>query len=160
MLHSHGGGLAGITTALTIAESNIHHRVIIIEKEKILGGNSAKASSGINGSMTEIQKNKHILDSNDIFFIDTYRSAGNPSVDKAMLIDSLVLRSREAINWLVSHGVDLDDVKMLGGHSYPRTHRNFGEIHIESYIGVVLFIVYKTFLTKLPYKNLVLNTSF
>lgn len=43
-----GGGLAGITTALTIAENNIHHRVIIIEKEKILGENSAKASSGIN----------------------------------------------------------------------------------------------------------------
>lgn len=129
-----GGGLAGITTALTIAENNIHHRVIIIEKEKILGGNSAKASSGINGSMTEIQKTKHILDSNDKFFIDTYRSAGNPLVDKEMLIGRLVLRSREAINWLVSHGVDLDDVKMLGGHSHPRTHRNSGEIHIGSYI--------------------------
>lgn len=84
--------------------------------------------------MTEIQKAKHIVDDNNDFFIDTYKSAGTPTIDQTLLMGRLVLRSKDAINWLVTYGIDLDDVKMLGGHSHPRTHRNSGEIHIGSYI--------------------------
>ena len=37
-----GGGLAGLTSAITIAEEDINHKVLLIEKEGVLGGNSAK----------------------------------------------------------------------------------------------------------------------
>lgn len=39
-----GGGLAGLSAALEVLERN--NKVIIIDGEKNLGGNSAKASSG------------------------------------------------------------------------------------------------------------------
>lgn len=41
-----GGGLAGCTATLAAAQPGVE--VVLIEKEKRLGGNSAKASSGIN----------------------------------------------------------------------------------------------------------------
>ena len=44
-----GSGLAGMTAALTILERG--GRVILVEKERRLGGNSGKASSGINGEL-------------------------------------------------------------------------------------------------------------
>lgn len=42
-----GGGLAGLTAALEVVKNK--GRVTILEKCAKLGGNSAKASSGING---------------------------------------------------------------------------------------------------------------
>ena len=41
-----GGGLAGLVTALSLAERG--GAVTLLEKQRALGGNSAKASSGIN----------------------------------------------------------------------------------------------------------------
>ena len=42
-----GGGAAGMSCALRLLDRGA--RVVLIDKEKGLGGNSAKASSGING---------------------------------------------------------------------------------------------------------------
>jgi succinate dehydrogenase/fumarate reductase flavoprotein subunit len=42
-----GGGLAGLTAALTLLDRGA--RVILLEKEAYAGGNSRWASSGING---------------------------------------------------------------------------------------------------------------
>jgi succinate dehydrogenase/fumarate reductase flavoprotein subunit len=42
-------------------------RVTLIEKEKAVGGNSAKATSGINGAVTEAQRRKQIQDSVEAF---------------------------------------------------------------------------------------------
>jgi succinate dehydrogenase/fumarate reductase flavoprotein subunit len=43
-----GGGLAGLTAALEVIKNK--GRVTLLEKCAKLGGNSAKASSGINGA--------------------------------------------------------------------------------------------------------------
>ena len=43
-----GGGLAGLTATITAVQKGAR-RVYLVEKEKSVAGNSAKATSGING---------------------------------------------------------------------------------------------------------------
>lgn len=63
-------------------------RVYILEKEKDFGGNSAKASSGINGCNTDAQRRLKIEDLPDKFYSDTM-SAGDRENDGG-LVDILV----------------------------------------------------------------------
>jgi succinate dehydrogenase/fumarate reductase flavoprotein subunit len=48
-----GGGLAGLSAAHTVLEHG--GRVFLIDKNAFLGGNSTKATSGINGALTTTQ---------------------------------------------------------------------------------------------------------
>lgn len=48
-----GGGLAGLSAAHTVLERGAS--VIVMEKNGFLGGNSTKATSGINGALTRTQ---------------------------------------------------------------------------------------------------------
>ncbi|KAJ1358398.1 hypothetical protein KIN20_016812 [Parelaphostrongylus tenuis] len=113
-----GGGLAGLAAAI---EALGHHaKVIIIDSEKNLGGNSAKASSGINACGTSTQEKMGINDSRDLFYMDTM-NAGDRENDEA-LVDILVDQSSAAIEFLMDLGVDLSDINLCGGHSVPRTH--------------------------------------
>lgn len=48
-----GGGLAGLSAAHTVLEHG--GRVIVLDKNSFLGGNSTKATSGINGALTNTQ---------------------------------------------------------------------------------------------------------
>jgi succinate dehydrogenase/fumarate reductase flavoprotein subunit len=86
------------------------------------GGNSTKATSGINGALTRTQVDAEIRDSVQQFYNDTLKSAR----DKARpdLIKVLTYKSAPAIEWLQDvFGLDLTLVSRLGGHSQPRTHR-------------------------------------
>lgn len=114
-----GSGLSGLTAALTINELN--RSVILLEKEDKLGGNSIKASSGINACYTNIQKQKGIDDSLFLFEKDTIRSSVTGSKE---LIHTLINNSNEAIQWLEKYGIIIDEVVSLGGHSSSRTHRS------------------------------------
>lgn len=123
-----GSGLAGLTTALTILDRG--GTVWIIEKEPILGGNSNKASSGINGCCfkngnTSILTyvNRDTEDTINLFYEDTSRSAGD--VADSRLIETLVEGSAYALKWLIERvRVDLSaPLVQLGGHSRKRTHR-------------------------------------
>lgn len=87
-----------------------------------MGGNSTKATSGINGAGTASQQDAGIQDSAKIFFEDTKKSAKDLARDD--LIRVLTGRSGDAVNWLQDKfGLDLSKVARLGGHSQPRTHR-------------------------------------
>ena len=112
-----GTGLAGLAATLTILDNG--GRVVLIDKETRIGGNSAKASSGINACCPH---GDEIADSKALFMNDTTRSAGlgaNPG-----LIDVLVSGSEDAVAWLKSRvNVDLSQVAQLGGHSAKRTNR-------------------------------------
>ncbi len=90
-----------------------------------MGGNSTKATSGINGALTKAQVRLNIPDSVDKFALDTAKSASKGASDKIYpLGDVLTRESAEAIEWLIRHfGLDLSLVSPLGGHSQPRTHR-------------------------------------
>lgn len=114
-----GGGLAGLSAAIEASRHGA--KVTIVEKEKSLGGNSAKATSGINGAESKPQRDKGINDSVDTFMKDTLSSGDGLS--NPALVNILTSNSAEAIDFLRSFGVNLVDVVQLGGHSVPRTHR-------------------------------------
>ncbi|EKM54168.1 uncharacterized protein PHACADRAFT_257822 [Phanerochaete carnosa HHB-10118-sp] len=115
-----GGGLAGLSAAHTLLERGAN--VLLLDKQPFMGGNSTKATSGINGAGTQPQQELGIPDNAKIFFEDTKRSARELARDD--LIRVLTGRSGDAVNWLQSKfGLDLSKVARLGGHSQPRTHR-------------------------------------
>ncbi|TBU41302.1 Flavocytochrome c [Dichomitus squalens] len=87
-----------------------------------MGGNSTKATSGINGAGTQSQQDLGIPDNAKIFFEDTKRSARELARDD--LIRVLTGQSGDAVNWLQDKfALDLSKVARLGGHTHPRTHR-------------------------------------
>ncbi|KAH7709723.1 Protein F48E8.3 [Aphelenchoides avenae] len=113
-----GGGLAGLSATVEALRGGA--KVILVDKEKFIGGNSAKASSGINGCNTPTQRNLNIEDSTDKLYADTM-SAGDRENDPG-LVDILVHESAAAVEFLTDLGVDLTDINLCGGHSVPRTH--------------------------------------
>ncbi|KAF5345272.1 hypothetical protein D9758_008488 [Tetrapyrgos nigripes] len=115
-----GGGLAGLSAAHTLLERGAN--VVLLDKQGFMGGNSTKATSGINGAGTQTQQEQSIPDNAKIFFEDTKKSARDLARDD--LIHVLTGRSGDAVNWLqAKFGLDLSKVARLGGHSQPRTHR-------------------------------------
>jgi len=113
-----GGGLAGMSAANTVVECG--GKVVLVDKSSFCGGNSTKATSGINGAETKTQKNKGIEDSIELFTNDTLKGgAKRPEVVKV-----LCGNSGADVDWLVEKfDLDLSLVARLGGHSAPRTHR-------------------------------------
>ena len=113
-----GSGLAGLSATLNILDRG--GKVIVVEKEHRLGGNSNKASSGINACC--LDANSTTGDFLDAFRNDTIRSAGDSA--RLPLINTLVENSASAVEWLKERvGVDLSLVAQLGGHFFKRTHR-------------------------------------
>ncbi|ROV93281.1 hypothetical protein VSDG_06855 [Cytospora chrysosperma] len=115
-----GGGLSGLSAAHTIYLAG--GNVVVLDKQGFFGGNSTKATSGINGALTRTQVDNKIQDSVKQFYDDTLKSAR----DKARpdLIKVLTYKSAAAVEWLQDvFNLDLTLVSRLGGHSQPRTHR-------------------------------------
>merc|ERR1712008_236587 len=113
-----GGGLAGMSAANTVLECG--GKVVLLDKSSFCGGNSTKATSGINGAATKAQKEKGIDDSIELFTSDTLKGgAKRPDVVKVLCGNSGL-----DVDWLVEKfDLDLSLVARLGGHSAPRTHR-------------------------------------
>ncbi|KAK4055383.1 Osmotic growth protein [Microbotryomycetes sp. JL221] len=115
-----GGGLSGLSAAHTAYDRGAN--VLLIDKNSFMGGNSTKATSGINGAGTRAQAKLGINDTAKAFFDDTKKSARD--LAREDLIEVLTGRSGDAVNWLQDKfGLDLSKVARLGGHSYERTHR-------------------------------------
>lgn len=115
-----GGGLAGLSAAHTVLEHG--GSVVVLDKNSFLGGNSTKATSGINGALTSTQVKLGIQDSAEKFYEDTARSARDRL--RPELVRVLTHGSGPAVDWLQNRfGLDLSLVSRLGGHSFPRTHR-------------------------------------
>jgi succinate dehydrogenase/fumarate reductase flavoprotein subunit len=101
-------------------------KVVILDKNAFLGGNSTKATSGINGAPTLQQQKLNIHDSAQTFLDDTVKggSGGDPNMKPWPLAKVLTYESGPAVDWLANKfGLDLSLVSRLGGHSNPRTHR-------------------------------------
>ncbi|KAJ3028515.1 UNVERIFIED_CONTAM: hypothetical protein HDU68_001511 [Siphonaria sp. JEL0065] len=115
-----GGGLAGLSAAHTVLERG--GNVLLLDKNNFLGGNSTKATSGINGAGTTAQQRLGIPDTSAIFYEDSAKSARaeiQPALTKV-----LTYQSGSAVEWISEQfKVDLSLVSRLGGHSQPRTHR-------------------------------------
>lgn len=114
-----GAGNTGMTAALEAKANGMNP--VIFEKMPAAGGNSMKASSGMNASETKFQKEQDIEDSNDLFYEETLK-AGHGTNDKDML-RFFVDHSASAIDWLDSIGIRLDNITITGGMNEKRTHR-------------------------------------
>ena len=77
------------------------------------GGNSTKATSGINGALTRTQVDHEIRDSVQQFYADTLKSARDKA--RPELIKVLTYKSASAIEWLQEDfNLDLTLVSRLG----------------------------------------------
>lgn len=115
-----GGGLAGVSAAHTVLENG--GSVTVLDKSAFCGGNSSKATSGINGTFTKAQADAKVPDSPEIFEADITASAQHMA--RPHLIKVLAHESGAAVDWCSDKfAVDLSLVSQLGGHSQPRTHR-------------------------------------
>nr|WP_257702548.1 flavocytochrome c [Vagococcus luciliae] len=114
-----GAGGAGMSAALQAKEDG--KNPVILEKMPVAGGNTMKASSGMNASETKYQKEAGIKDSNDKFYEETLKG-GHGTNDKELL-RYYVDHSASAIDWLDSMGIKLNNLTITGGMSEKRTHR-------------------------------------
>ena len=110
--------MSGLAAAHTVLENG--SRVVLFEKMAFCGGNSSKATSGINGALTRTQRVKNIADSPEVFESDSMRGGA----ERPDLVRVLTHESAAGVEWLMDKfGLDLSLVSRLGGHSFPRTHR-------------------------------------
>ena len=118
-----GSGLAGLTAAF---ESNKlfkgEKKILLLEKTPKFGGNSAKATSGINMLNTPLQEKEGVKDSFEIFYKDTMKSGKNLS--QPNLVSTVVNDSHNLFDFFTKEiGSDISKLGILGGHSVARTHR-------------------------------------
>jgi succinate dehydrogenase/fumarate reductase flavoprotein subunit len=114
-----GGGLAGMSAANTVVE--VAGKTVLLDKSSFCGGNSTKATSGINDAGTKKNpKGQGLLDNAEIFIADTLKGGAK----KPELAKVLCANSAADVDWLVDKfDLDLSLLARLGGHSQPRTHR-------------------------------------
>lgn len=109
-----------MSAAHTVLENG--GKVVLIDKASFCGGNSTKATSGINAAGSRTQRLLDIPDTPEIFENDTTASAAGGA--RPNLIKTLTHESGPAVNWLMDRfGLDLSVVSRLAAHSEPRTHR-------------------------------------
>ena len=118
-----GGGLSGLTAAFeSNLRSNNSLKIALIEQLQEIGGNSNRATSGINLLETEPQKKNNIIDNYTIFYSDTMKSGkyiNNPSLVSTFINGTKTLYDYYTNNF----DIDITLLGILGGHSVARTHR-------------------------------------
>jgi fumarate reductase flavoprotein subunit len=115
-----GAGGTGLAAAVTAFEAGVEN-IVILEKQSYNGGNTNFSSSGMNASETKFQKDQGIEDSNELFIEETY--VGGKEKGNMALIEHLCKNSAEAIDWLDSLGIKLDNITQMAGASLMRCHR-------------------------------------
>ncbi|MBA1434030.1 flavocytochrome c [Bombilactobacillus bombi] len=114
-----GSGGTGLTSALQAHELGL--KPVILEKMAKIGGNTTKASSGMNAAETMVQLSHHIVDSYEDFYDDVYQGGGQRNNPE--LLHYFTEHSALAIDWLAAHDIHLDDLTITGGMKVMRTHR-------------------------------------
>jgi len=98
-----GGGGAGLVSAITAA--NAGKNVILVEKMSALGGNTIISATGITASDTKYHTESGISFTKEDHFkrtMETGKNLANPE-----LVEILVNRSSDAIDWLTDLGLKL-----------------------------------------------------
>ena len=114
-----GSGCAGLTCAIQARELGL--KPVILEKMETFGGNSMRASSGMNASETIVQLKHGIVEDWHDFYEETYKGGGK--LNDPELLEYFASHGALAIDWLAAHGIVLDDLTITGGMSKMRTHR-------------------------------------
>ncbi|MCR5842248.1 MAG: flavocytochrome c [Bacteroidales bacterium] len=130
-----GAGGAGLSAALAAAEA-ADLRIVVLEKQGIIGGNTNYSTGGINAAETDVQKALGIVDSKDLFYEDIMRSGKNENDPE--LVRNFVEHAPGTVDWLIGRGADLSDVGLMGGSSVKRTHRPQGGTAIGPHLMKIL----------------------
>lgn len=125
-----GAGGAGLSAALVAAEEG--KSVIVLEKMPYAGGNTTKATGGMNAAETAVQKELGIEDTVQTFIDDTIK--GGKEVNDLALITTMAENSADAIDWLTSIGAPLPEVSFSGGATNKRIHRPEGGAAVGPYL--------------------------
>ncbi len=113
-----GAGGAGMAAAIMLKQSG--KDFLILEKMPYVGGNTTKATGGMNAAETHYQKEQGIEDSTALFAADTMK--GGHALNDPELVAVMANSSAEAIDWLDSIGAALPKISFSGGASVNRIH--------------------------------------
>lgn len=125
-----GAGGAGMTAAIELKNAGIN--VIIVEKMPMVGGNTIKATGGMNAAETSVQAELGIEDTVEQFIEDTM--TGGYNVNNKELVTIMAKNSADAIDWLDSIGAPLPEVSFSGGATNKRIHRPEGGAGVGAYL--------------------------
>ncbi|MCC5909285.1 MAG: flavocytochrome c [Clostridiaceae bacterium] len=129
-----GSGGAGLAAAIEASDAG--KEVIIVEKMPLVGGNTLRATGGINAAGTSVQAELGIEDSAEIHYEDTMK--GGYDVNIPELVEVFTSEAAGAIDWLIDLGADLSDVGRLGGSTNNRSHRPTGGAPVGAHLVEVL----------------------
>ncbi|MFU7517880.1 FAD-binding protein, partial [Clostridium sp. HCS.1] len=96
----------------------------LLEKKPMVGGNTNRATGGLNAAETEQQKNKNIEDSIETMYNDTMKGGYNKNNPE--LVEKLTNEAKDSVAWVTELGADLSDVGKMAGSTHYRTHRPTG----------------------------------
>ena len=113
-----GAGGAGMTAAINATQAG--KNVIVLEKMPYAGGNTTKATGGMNAAETHYQAEQGIEDSVEQFVEDTMK--GGHDINDRDLVTAMAANSAKAIDWLDSIGAPLPKVSFSGGATNKRIH--------------------------------------
>ncbi|MGS0676308.1 flavocytochrome c [Shewanella sp. 0m-4] len=130
-----GSGGAGFSAAVSAVDHGA--KVILIEKEPVIGGNAKLAAGGMNAAWTDQQKAKGIKDSVESMYKDTMK--GGRDLNEPELVEVLTSHSKGSVDWLTAMGADLNDVGRMGGASANRSHRPTGGAGVGAHVIQVLY---------------------
>ncbi|CAB4932740.1 MAG: FAD-dependent oxidoreductase [Actinobacteria bacterium] len=119
-----GSGVAGLAAALAARESGAE-RVLVAESEGVIGGSSRLSGGLMMGAGTRYQRAAGIDDDWEALFHD-YMTL-NQWLVEAAVVQRLVQRAGEAVEWLGDLGVEYYDQLVFGGdETKPRVHCPIG----------------------------------
>lgn len=118
-----GAGGAGLSAAVEAYENGTRN-IVVLEKMPIVGGNTNRATGGLNAAGTPQQEKAGIEDSVELMMEDTMKGGHNKNNPE--LVEVLATNSKESVAWITELGGDLSDVGRLAGASVNRTHRPTG----------------------------------
>ncbi len=118
-----GSGLAGLAAALGAAETGA--KVVLLEKERTLGGNTLLATGSLYLGATPIQRAAGIVDTPDAFYKDAMAASGGrrDPVQTRMVADL----GGDLVEWMIRQGLQFDPKVMATmGSAVPRQHHTVG----------------------------------
>ncbi len=126
-----GAGGAGLSAAVQAKQEGVEN-VILLEKMPIVGGNTNRATGGLNAAETEQQKDNNIEDSIQTMYDDTMKGGYNKNNPE--LVDKLANEAKDSVAWLTELGADLSDVGKMAGSTNYRTHRPTGGAAVGAHL--------------------------
>ncbi len=114
-----GAGGAGLTAAIQATQDGAS--VIVLEKMPMVGGNSLKATGGMNAADTKYQAALGITDSGVQEFIEDTMNGGH-DINDIDLVTTMAEQSSDAIDWLADLGAELPKVAATGGTVHKYLH--------------------------------------